>query len=85
MELFSIRIQRTFQLVSTYFTMSHPIVREAFFWFFFGVTAKKEPRSRNPGQTGFLPSTLPILQSSLVRIAIIVIACHNHMVNQTDV
>ena len=49
------------------------------------MTAKKEPRSRNPGQTGFLPSTLPILQSSLVRIAIIVIACHNHMVNQTDV
>ena len=39
------------------FTMSHPIVWEAFFWFFFGVTAKKEPRSRNPGQTGFLPST----------------------------
>lgn len=67
------------------YKMMHPIVREAFFWFFFGVTAQKEPRSRNPGQTGFLPSTLPILQSSLVRIAIIVIACHNHMVNQTDV
>ncbi len=33
------------------------IVWEAFFWFFFGVTAKKEPRSRNSGQTGFLPST----------------------------
>ena len=70
--------------VFAYFTMSHPIVREAFL-VLFGVTAKKEPRSRNPGQTGFLPSTLPILQSSLVRIAIIVIACHNHMVNQTDV
>ena len=28
---------------------------------------------------------LPLLQFALVRIAIIVIACHNHMVNQTDV
>ena len=28
---------------------------------------------------------LPLLQFSLIRIAIIVIACHNHMVNQTDI
>ena len=54
--------------------MSHPMVTEAFFGSF-GVTRQKEPRSWNPGQR-ISPSTLPFA-IFLVRIAIIVIACHN--------
>lgn len=80
MELFSIRIQRTFQLVST------PDSQESIFLvLFWGDCQKRTPKQKCRAD-GISPvHLLPLLQFALVRIAIIVIACHNHMVNQTDI